>query len=227
MEFDSRPLHKLHLNKIPLCIVYKNCLQFCNLFFLFHFQVRTKIDPLKWPILDSSGNPIFLDSSDISSHSQSEMIFSAKQPEFCPIARPLTTIPVPPVPKILTAFVPPVPVPRLSESESISSSMGESLNPDVPEFVPIVLAKVGETKYAKPETKEDEISNRVEPSNNESSDAEVNNKENSKDQKEIQRNEKKELYKEDSQKENLKKEKSEVLVNGEKESEDVWKEVLI
>lgn len=61
--------------------------------------------------------------------------------EFCPAARPLLTIPAPPLPRVLQTAPSAVATgPRNSESESISSSAGESLNPDVPEFVPVVMA---------------------------------------------------------------------------------------
>ncbi|XP_033218147.1 la-related protein 1 [Belonocnema kinseyi] len=186
------------------------------------FKVRTKVDPLKWPILDSAGNPVFSDSSDMSSHSQSDMIFPPSHPEFCPIARPLMAIPAPPVPKILSAFIPPVG--RLSESESVSSSIGDTLNPDVPEFVPIILSRLGETLSEKEETMEDDISIRTEQPNMESSgDIKVDDKSVNEERKE-NKVEQKNAGKKDSTKGN-KEDKCGVLVNGEKEPEDVWKEV--
>lgn len=101
------------------------------------FKVRTKIDPLKWPILDAAGKPIFSDSSESAAPSQNEVILPTSETEFCPAARPLPTIPIPPVPRVLQSTCTSVPtVGRHSESESISSSVGDSLNPDVPEFVP-------------------------------------------------------------------------------------------
>ncbi|XP_016839811.1 la-related protein 1B isoform X2 [Nasonia vitripennis] len=103
------------------------------------FKVRTLFDPLKWPILDAAGNPLSSDSSDTSSHSQTD-VMPPHQPEFHPAAKPLATIPAPPIPRLLQSAPMNVEVPRLSESESIGSSVGDSLNPDVPEFVPIVLA---------------------------------------------------------------------------------------
>lgn len=58
--------------------------------------------------------------------------------EFYPAARPLSSIPVPPVPRILQSNYQLLStIGRISESESISSSMGDSLNPDVPEFIPV------------------------------------------------------------------------------------------
>ncbi|CAD1469183.1 unnamed protein product, partial [Heterotrigona itama] len=101
------------------------------------FKVRTKIDPLKWPILDATGNPVFSELFDTSNTTQNEVILSsASESDFCPAARPLSTIPIPPVPRVLQSnhIIPTIG--RLSESESISSSIGDSLNPDVPEFIP-------------------------------------------------------------------------------------------
>ncbi|XP_006562503.2 la-related protein 1B isoform X2 [Apis mellifera] len=106
------------------------------------FKVRTKIDPLKWPILDAAGNPVFSESSNTSNPSQNEVILSStSESDFCPAARPLSTIPIPPVPRILQSnhIIPTIG--RLSESESISSSIGDSLNPDVPEFIPNELTE--------------------------------------------------------------------------------------
>ncbi|XP_050576410.1 la-related protein 1B isoform X2 [Bombus affinis] len=102
------------------------------------FKVRTKIDPLKWPILDAAGNPVFLEPSDTSNPSQNEVILSStSESDFCPAARPLSTIPIPPVPRVLQSNHVVPTIGRLSESESISSLIGDSLNPDVPEFIPI------------------------------------------------------------------------------------------
>lgn len=87
--------------------------------------------------MDAAGNPVFLESSDASNPSQNEVILSStSESDFCPAARPLSTVPIPPVPRVLQ-FNHNIPtVGRLSESESISSSIGDSLNPDVPEFIP-------------------------------------------------------------------------------------------
>ncbi|KAF3430348.1 hypothetical protein E2986_11634 [Frieseomelitta varia] len=101
------------------------------------YKVRTKIDPLKWPILDATGNPVLSELFDTSNTSQNEVILSStSESDFCPAARPLSTIPIPPVPRVFQSnnIVPTIG--RLSESESISSSIGDSLNPDVPEFIP-------------------------------------------------------------------------------------------
>ncbi|XP_076179410.1 la related protein isoform X2 [Ptiloglossa arizonensis] len=100
------------------------------------YKVRTKTDPLKWLILDAAGNPIFSETSDTSNPSQNEVTLSPSKSDFSPISRPLSTIPMPPVPRVLQSDSIVSAVGRVSESESISSSIGDSLNPDVPEFVP-------------------------------------------------------------------------------------------
>ncbi|KOC66335.1 La-related protein 1 [Habropoda laboriosa] len=115
------------------------------------FKVRTKIDPLKWPILDAAGNPLFAESTDTSNPSQNEVILSTSESDFCPAARPLSTIPIPPVPRVLQSnhIIPTIG--RVSESESISSSIGDSLNPYVPEFIPNELTN----KNSEPVTSSD------------------------------------------------------------------------
>ncbi|XP_015600652.1 la-related protein 1B isoform X3 [Cephus cinctus] len=104
------------------------------------FKVRTKIDPLKWPILDAAGNPVYPYLCEMPGPSHNEIILPTPQPEFSPMSKPLTAIPVPPVPRVIQTSNSTSATGRLSESESISSSIGESLNPDVPEFVPVVAA---------------------------------------------------------------------------------------
>lgn len=173
--------------------------------------MRTNIDPLKWPILDSAGNPIFADSAEMASHPQNEMnneiMFPSVQSEFCPVAQPLTTIPAPPVPKIYTVFVPAEVVGRLSESESVSSSIGgDCLNPDVPEFVPVIHAKIDEQR----ETDNDNYQ-RIEEAKNKKT---IANNDASKSERKDGKSKKRD-------------EKRENLLNGNKESDEVWKEVFL
>jgi hypothetical protein len=106
--------------------------------------VRTLFDPLKWLILDAAGNPMYSDSSDTSSNSQNDMVYAyPSQMDFHPAAKPLLTIPVPPIPRLFQDMPVMVTEPlRLSESESVASSLGDNLNPDVPEFVPIESSAV-------------------------------------------------------------------------------------
>lgn len=79
---------------------------------------------------------MFSDPSDSSNPSQNEVILPSSESDFYPAARPLSTIPIPPVPRVLQSNHIISTIGRVSESESISSSMGDSLNPDVPEFIP-------------------------------------------------------------------------------------------
>ncbi|XP_044593538.1 la-related protein 1B isoform X2 [Cotesia glomerata] len=102
-------------------------------------KVRTVNNPLRWPIawhkqdsdeyLESDGGHLMIAQPDMCS------LITPLAPEFCPAATPLSIIPTPPMPRVIQ------PVPRLSESESISSSSGETLNPCVPEFVPIIAVE--------------------------------------------------------------------------------------
>ncbi|XP_046599348.1 la-related protein 1B isoform X1 [Neodiprion lecontei] len=105
------------------------------------FQVRTKTEPLKWPILDAAGNPVYPQAHH---HHQipSQLSSSPSHPSFFPVAEPLTAIPPPPIPLSLRVRNNSNSVHgRLSESDSVSSSIGDSLNPDVPEFVPVIVNK--------------------------------------------------------------------------------------
>lgn len=100
--------------------------------------MRTVNDPLKWPILYDSPNPVYPDAEN--SHviiAQPEMcsLITPITSEFCPAATPLSIIPTPPLPRVLQSVI--SPSERISESEIISSLPGETLNPYVPEFVPI------------------------------------------------------------------------------------------
>ncbi|XP_058794713.1 la-related protein 1B isoform X2 [Phymastichus coffea] len=100
------------------------------------FKVRTLFHPQQWPILDAAG--MCSDSSDTSSNSQNDNIMPLSQPEFFPVAKPLPAIPAPPIPRLLNTTPLINDIPRVSESDSVSSSIGETLNPDVPEFVPVL-----------------------------------------------------------------------------------------
>lgn len=80
--------------------------------------------------------------------------------KYCPAAKPLSRIPIPlPIPRIVqTDHI----IPMLgghSETGSISSSISEVLNPDVPEFVPTELTGNGnesaDVNGSKEKTKDD------------------------------------------------------------------------
>ncbi|XP_023289973.1 la-related protein 1B isoform X2 [Orussus abietinus] len=133
--------HRVQALTTDVSLVIEAILESNKLEMVDGFQVRTKVDPLKWPILDAAGNPVFSSFSEISHSGQNEVIIPpAPQPEFSPAARPLPTVPAPPVPRVLRTGGVTSSTGRLSECESVSSSIGESLNPDVPEFVPVVSA---------------------------------------------------------------------------------------
>lgn len=55
---------------------------------------------------------------------------------FCPVAKPLSTMPAPPVPRVFESYHSISTARRHSESEIDSSSTNDILNPNVPEFVP-------------------------------------------------------------------------------------------
>lgn len=144
-------MYNLAVNEIFLkCFRRSHLLVKLTFCYVYCFQVRTKVDPLKWPILVETANPMFEQSEHTRvpiPQSDPSVAGQSGKFEFCPVARPLRAIPVPPLPRILQTVPYIIPqqvvsgAARLSESESISSSTGgESLNPDVPEFVPIVMA---------------------------------------------------------------------------------------
>lgn len=99
--------------------------------------MRTRFDPLKWPILDAADNS-FIDSTELNLTFQLQSeIMLPEVDDFCPVAMPLSRIPIPPtVPHIVqTDHIIPI-LEGHSETGSISSSISEILNPDVPEFIP-------------------------------------------------------------------------------------------
>lgn len=123
-------------------------------------------DPLKWPILDAAGNPIY-ESADVQMCGMQD---EAMEPlggttDFCPVARPLMNMPEPPKPRVLQTAS--SSTGRQSESESVCSSMAESLNPDVPEFVPVncVLRTRDETNHVVPSESVDVVMREVDAKN--------------------------------------------------------------
>ncbi|XP_014478889.1 PREDICTED: la-related protein 1B isoform X2 [Dinoponera quadriceps] len=104
------------------------------------YKVRTRFDPSKWPILDRADKPLFSDSSELFMPPQSEIIPHILEREFYPAARPLPSIPEPIVMPFILQTDHTIPIPgTCDESESVSSLIGETLNPDVPEFIPTEL----------------------------------------------------------------------------------------
>ncbi|XP_003703258.2 la related protein isoform X1 [Megachile rotundata] len=212
--------HRVQILTMDVGLVIEAIMESDKLELVDGFKVRTKIDPLKWPILDAAGNPVFSESSDTANVSQNEVILSVSESsDFCPAARPLSTIPIPPVPCVLQSNHIVSTVGRVSESESISSSVGDSLNPDVPEFVPNELTnKINETVTANSENESvktqetsDEMKSIPAPSSNNDS-VSVSNKESSKVSA--------------TTKCSSPTRESEVQINGDSQSGDnVWKEV--
>ncbi|KAG5317216.1 LARP protein, partial [Pseudoatta argentina] len=98
------------------------------------YKIRTRFDPLKWPLLDIASNIAFSDHAQQSNPSQSEVI-PTSETTFCPIAKPLSTMPVPPVPRVFESYHS-ISTVKFDEPETNSSTINEILNPDVPEFVP-------------------------------------------------------------------------------------------
>ncbi|XP_011871317.1 PREDICTED: la-related protein 1B [Vollenhovia emeryi] len=99
------------------------------------YKIRTSFEPLKWPISDITSNVAFSSVSQQSIPLQNEVI-PTSETTFCPLAKPLSTMPVPPVPRVFESYHSISTVRRHSESEINSSPINEILNPNVPEFVP-------------------------------------------------------------------------------------------
>ncbi|XP_039301988.1 la-related protein 1B [Solenopsis invicta] len=98
-------------------------------------QIRTNFEPLKWPISDIASNIAFPNLMQRQSVPPQNEVIPTSETTFCPIAKPLPTMPAPPVPRVFESYHSISTVRRHSESE-INSTTNEILNPDVPEFVP-------------------------------------------------------------------------------------------
>ncbi|XP_034952320.1 la-related protein 1B isoform X2 [Chelonus insularis] len=133
--------HRVQALTTDVTLVIESIIESDKLEMVDLFKVRTVNDPLKWPIPVDSVSPVYSDASETPHMIQAPLelctpVIAAT--EFCPAARPLATIPTPPLPRVIQSVInPPA---RVSESESISLSVGETLNPDVPEFIPVVMA---------------------------------------------------------------------------------------
>lgn len=110
-------------------------------------QIRTRFEPLKWPISDIASNIAFSDPSQHSIPLQNEVI-PTSETTFCPVAKPLSTMPAPPVPRVFESYHSISTARRHSESE-INSLTNEILNPNVPEFVPTTERTNGFTATSK------------------------------------------------------------------------------
>ncbi|KAI4487014.1 hypothetical protein M0802_012114 [Mischocyttarus mexicanus] len=96
--------------------------------------VRTRIDPLRWPLVDPVSHPYYSNGSVVL---RNESTFDS---EFTPLSKPLLSIPPAPTFQIFpSTHQLQSTTEKISTSENISSSISDSLNPDVPEFVPVDL----------------------------------------------------------------------------------------
>ncbi|XP_011298844.1 la-related protein 1B isoform X2 [Fopius arisanus] len=129
--------HRVQALTTDVALVIESILESDKLEMVDLFKVRTVLDPLMWPIAVEATNPSYPD-SEISKVPLPRLeIPPPEKSHFCPAATPLSTIPTPPQPRVLQSVIVPS---RLSECESVSSSTGETLNPDVPEFIPVNVA---------------------------------------------------------------------------------------
>lgn len=81
--------HRVQILTMDVGLVIEAIMESDKLELVDGFKVRTKIDPLKWPILDAAGNPVFSESSDTANVSQNEVILSASESsDFLPLPDP-------------------------------------------------------------------------------------------------------------------------------------------
>ncbi|XP_039295422.1 la-related protein 1B [Nilaparvata lugens] len=93
-------------------------------------KVRTRNDPKKWPLPDPVGNPFFVSGGGV----QAQPIVATMHPLGAPmLSQPLQAVPPAPMPRRYQQIM--FPQPRVPAPVYIPT---ENLNPDVPEFVPIV-----------------------------------------------------------------------------------------
>lgn len=83
-------------------------------------------DPTKWPIPDTIGNPVYISSQHPLSMHPLGLPLQSIPPSHIPPPRNIPAFPHPLVP-------PPPPAP-------FTSTLSENLNPNVPEFIPVVLS---------------------------------------------------------------------------------------
>lgn len=83
-------------------------------------------DPTKWPIPDTIGNPVYISSQHPLSMHPLGLPLQSIPPSHIPPPRNIPAFPHPLVP-------PPPPVPY-------TSTLSDNLNPNVPEFIPVVLS---------------------------------------------------------------------------------------
>jgi hypothetical protein len=127
----------------------KTLIRFITKFVDFDLQVRTKINPTKWPIIEPGKQ--FLNSGLhhrvglIVPGQRSSSIHHFAQPPNIPYHQ----IPPPPLPADFHLFPPPS-APQLTDDLTDLHNgvdfhhVGENLNPDVPEFIPVTVRIRGE-----------------------------------------------------------------------------------
>ncbi|XP_015127084.1 la-related protein 1B isoform X2 [Diachasma alloeum] len=213
--------HRVQALTTDVALVIESILESDKLEMVNCFKVRTRLDPMKWPIAVESANPPYPDSETSQPPIPRPEIPAPEKPQFCPAATPLTTIPTPPLPRVLQSVIVPS---RLSECESVSSSIGETLNPDVPEFIPINVASNTDPSVGN-STKDQESSNNNIKKTSESS----HNRSESQSQEAVRvmQSEANELSQNSSASAAAPSKGPRVQVNGEAEvpANDVWKEV--
>ncbi|KYN02062.1 PREDICTED: la-related protein 1 [Cyphomyrmex costatus] len=129
------------------------------------YKIRTRFDPLKWPLLDISSNIAFSNRVQQPNLSQSEVI-PTSETTFCPTAKPLSTMPAPPIPRVFESYHSISTVRRYNELETDSSLTNEILNPDVPEFVPTTEIINGFTANLPKQQSNKDNSNQTKTTNN-------------------------------------------------------------
>ncbi|XP_033326939.2 la related protein isoform X2 [Megalopta genalis] len=203
--------HRVQTLTTDMSLVVEAIMESDKLEMLDGYKVRTIIEPLKWPIHDTPENPFYLE-SDRSNAAKNEVILFPHESDFHPLSVPLPVIPIPPVPRFIQYNS--AAVGRLSESESVSSSIGENLNPDVPEFIPNELTSKNIESAAAEATASDSQMNETQFGDSQSIPSSLSNHKSSSMDDEISAI-------------GSSSDPSGVKVNGEMQppSDDVWKEV--
>lgn len=104
------------------------------------YMIRTRNNPLRWPLLDPAVNS---NSGDPRNEKMNEAEFYPCSKSMISVARAL-----PPQRIYRSGYQSELTIEKIKESENVSSTMGaDSLNPNVPEFVPVDLtSKLGASK---------------------------------------------------------------------------------
>lgn len=133
--------HRVQALTTDVSLVINSIIESDELEMVDSFKVRTVNDPLKWLITDETTNQTFSDSSE-STHgivTPSDTVTNPEKSEFLPAARPLIMIPTPRLPRLLKSIVSPSKVSKYETS--ILPIASETLNPEVPEFIPVLATQ--------------------------------------------------------------------------------------